>query len=134
MVVLQPGECLCSYDVAALFTSVQVDPTLNIVKDLLEKDTSLCDRTVLSVQIMVELLGFCLHNAYFTFQNKFYEKVEGTAMGSPVSPLVVNLYMEHFERKVLRIASTPRLWMRYVDDTFVIQQEGHKQTFLGTDQ
>ena len=23
------------------------------------------------------------------------------------------------------------LWMTYVDDTFVIQQEGHKQTFLG---
>ena len=51
-------------------------------------------------------------------------------MESPVSPIVTNLYVEHFERKVLSAASTPRLWMRYVDDTFVIQQEGHKQTFL----
>ena len=28
-------------------------------------------------------------------------------MGSPVSPVVANLYMEHFERKALRSASNP---------------------------
>ena len=57
-VTLQQGECLCSYDVTALFTSVPVDPALNIIKDLLEHDTSLCDRTVLQVQNIIELLGF----------------------------------------------------------------------------
>ena len=31
-VTLLPGECLCSYDVTALFTSVSVDPALNIIK------------------------------------------------------------------------------------------------------
>ena len=51
-------------------------------------------------------------------------------MGSPVSPIVANLYMEYLEKKALRTNSTPRLWIRYVDDTFVIQQEGQKQTFL----
>ena len=38
---VQPGECLCSYDVTALFTSVPVDPALNIIQGLLEQDTSL---------------------------------------------------------------------------------------------
>ena len=51
-VTLQPGECLCSCDVTALFTSVLVDPTPNIIKNLLEQDTILWDRTVLSVQTM----------------------------------------------------------------------------------
>ena len=46
---LQPGECLSSYDVTSLFTSVPIDPALNIIKDLLEKDEKLNDRTVLSV-------------------------------------------------------------------------------------
>ena len=74
------------------------------------------DRTVLSVQDIIELLGFCLHNTYFSFQNKFYEQVEGVAMGSPVSPIVANLYMEHFERKALRsVVNSPGygigLWM-----------------------
>ena len=82
-----------------LFTSVSIDPALNIIKDLLEKDDKLNDRTVLLVQNIIELLGFCLHNTYFSFQNKFYEQIEGVAVGSPVSPIVANLYMESFERK-----------------------------------
>ena len=51
-------------------------------------------------------------------------------MGSPVSPIVANLYMEYFEQKVVSTAPTPRFWCRYVDDTFVIQEEINKQDFL----
>ena len=32
-VTLLPGECLCPYDVTALFTSVPIDPAVNIIKD-----------------------------------------------------------------------------------------------------
>ena len=38
---LEPGECLSSYDVSALFTSVPIDPALKVIKDLLDKDTTL---------------------------------------------------------------------------------------------
>ena len=31
---LQPGESLTSYDVTSLFTSVSIDPALNIIKDV----------------------------------------------------------------------------------------------------
>ena len=51
-------------------------------------------------------------------------------MGSPVSPIVANLYMEHFERKALRSAVNPQLWFRFVDDTWFIQQQAHKQALL----
>ena len=65
-ITLLPGECLTSYDVTALFTSVPIDPAMNIIKDLLEKDDNLSNRTVLSVHNIIELLGFCLHNTYFS--------------------------------------------------------------------
>ena len=83
-----------------------VDPALGIIKDLLEQDPILQDMTVLSVQNIIELLGFCLPNNYFSLQNKFYEEVEGVAMGSPVSPIEANLYVEFFEKKVLSTTST----------------------------
>ena len=70
-VTFQLGECLASYDVTSLFTSIPVDPAVNIIKDLLEKDEKLNDRTVLPVQNIIGLLGFCMHNTYFSFQNKF---------------------------------------------------------------
>ena len=114
-VTLQLGECFTSYDVTALFISVPIDSALNIIKDLLEKDQKLRDRKVLSVQNIIKLLWFCLYNTYFSFQNKFYDQVEGVAMGSLASPIVGNLYMEYFERKALQSAShPPRCWFMFV--------------------
>ena len=106
-VTLFPRECLNSYDFSALLTSVPIDPALNFIKDLSEQDDTLQDRSVLSVQNNIEHLGFCLYNTYFSFQNKFNEQVEGAAIGSLVSPIVANLYMEHFEREALRSATNP---------------------------
>ena len=96
-VALSPGECLSSYDVSGLFTSVQVDPALGIIKDQMEKDPTLKERTVMSVGDIVLLLEFCFKNTYFTFQDQFYEQVKSVAIGSPVSLIVANLYMEYFE-------------------------------------
>ena len=104
---LEPGECLSSHDVSALFTSVPIDPALNIIKDLLEKDNTLKERTVMEVGDIILLLEFCLKNTYFSFQGQFYEQVEGAAMGSPVSPIVANLYMEYLEQKALSTAPHP---------------------------
>ena len=104
---LEAGECLSSYDVSALFTSVPIDPALKVIKDLLVKDNTLKERTVMDVEDIILLLEFCLKNTYFSFQGQFYEQVEGAAMGSPVSPIVANLYMEYLEQKALSTAPNP---------------------------
>ena len=108
-VTLLPGECLSCYDVTALFTLVPVYPSLGITKDLLEKDPNLKERRVLLVGDIILLLEFCLKNTYFCFQGQFCEQVEGMAMGSPVSPIVANLYMEYFEQKTLSTAPNPQV-------------------------
>ena len=46
-------------------------------------------------------------------------------MGSPVSAVVTNIYMEFFEELALEMAQIrPRLWKRYVDKTFCIHRKG----------
>ena len=60
------GECLSSYDVSALFTPVPVDVALKVIKDLLEKDPTIKERTALSVEDITVLLEFCLKNMYFS--------------------------------------------------------------------
>ena len=130
-ITLAPGECLSSYDVSALFTSVPVDPALNTIRDLLEKDHTLKERTVLAVSDIILLLEFCLKNTYFSFQDQFYEQVEGATMGSPVILIVANLYVEYLEQKALSTAPhLPMFWHRFMDDTFVIHKEVNKQGFL----
>ena len=78
-ITLVPGECLSSYDVSALFTSVPVDPALKIIKDLLVKDPTLKDRTIMGIDDIILLLEFCLKNTYVSFQGQFFEQVEGAA-------------------------------------------------------
>ena len=48
-------------------------------------------------------------------------------MGSPISPIVANLFMEDFEVKAIMTSpSPPVLWKRFVDDTFTIIQKQYK--------
>ena len=65
------------------------------------------------------------------FQGKYYEQVQGAPMGSPISPLVANLFMEDFKARALSISpNPPSIWLRYVDDTFVVQKKEHSQQCL----
>ena len=52
-------------------------------------------------------------------------------MGSPLSPIVVNLFMEDLETNALASApSTPKIWKRFVDQVFTIIQKADKEAFL----
>ena len=61
----------------------------------------------------------------------FYEQTKGAAMGSPISTIVANIFVEEFENRAITTAlHPPRIWKRYVDDTFVLQHQTHKEEFL----
>ena len=128
---LEPGEAITSFDVKALFTSVPVQPSILIVKQRLQQDNTRPQRTSMSISQITSLLEFCLTHTYFLFQGKYYEQVQGAAMGSPISPLIANIFMEEFEVKALNsFPHPPSLWLRFVDDTFVINKAEHSQDLL----
>lgn len=70
---------------------------------------------------VVELFKYVLRSTYFLYNGTFYEQVDGVAMGSPLSSVIADFYMEVFEKVALETAIyQPSLYKRYVDDTFVI--------------
>ena len=94
------------------------------------KDNTLPQRTSMSIQQITSLQEFCLSHTYFLFQGK-HEQVQGAAMGSPISPLIANIFMEEFEVKALSsFPHPPSLWLRFGDDTFVINKAEHSQELL----
>ena len=62
---LQDDECMVSYDVEALFTSVPVKPAITIIQKKLEADKDLHLRTKMSSKQIISLLEFCLTSTYF---------------------------------------------------------------------
>ena len=60
---LESGEVMTSFDVKALFTSVPVDPSIHIAQQKLAQDSTLPQRSNMSIQI-VTFLEFCLKNTY----------------------------------------------------------------------
>ena len=104
---LEEGECITSYDVTALFTSIPIPSALTIIKKKLEQDAELSKRTIMLANTILELLDFCLNNTYFVFQDTFYEQTKGAAMGSPISPIIANIFMEAFEHRAITTALHP---------------------------
>ena len=128
---LQPQECIVSYDVKALFTSVPIKPAIKIIKQLLEDDQELQQRTSMTVHNIICLLEFCLNNTCFIFQGRFHEETEGAAMGSPLNPIIANVFMEAFEKQGISTAPhPPTFWRRFVDVTFVIIQKTQEDSFF----
>ena len=56
---------------------------------------------------------------------------DGLAMGSPVSPIVANIFMDDLERNALvTMKDRPRLWLRYVDDVLSIVKRNSLEGML----
>ena len=112
---------IVSLDVVSLFTKVHTDDTLAVVRDKLAADPLLEERTCIPIDNVMEMLTFCVETTYFGMGSDIYRQEEGLAMGSPVSPVLANLYMEYFEEMALGSTSLkPSIWLRYVNNSFVL--------------
>ena len=44
-----------------------------------------------------DLLNLSVKEPFFTYNNKFYIQVGGVSMGSPISPILTNIFLSHHE-------------------------------------
>ncbi|XP_030762746.1 uncharacterized protein LOC115887456 [Sitophilus oryzae] len=109
---LEPSDIMVSFDVVSLFTRVPLGESMDLIKESFPPD-------------IAELFRVCLTGSYFLWNGNYYEQTEGVAMGSPISPIIANFFMERFEEKALESSVLkPAVWFRYVDDTFVVWKHG----------
>ena len=107
---------MCSFDVCSLFTNVPLDETIQIC---LTKLYSLPDPPTLPRTVLKDLLEFATKKSHFIFDGQYYDQIDGVAMGSPLCPVLANIFMCHFEDSWLTNNQfRPSIWFRYVDDTF----------------
>ena len=103
-----------SYDVTSLFTNIPLqeadiainlifnhNPNLNITKKEFKK-----------------LFLFATSKTHFIFNSKFYNQIDEVAIGSPLAPVLANIFMGFYESKWLNEynLNMPKFYLRYVDD------------------
>ena len=79
---------MVSFDVEALYTNVPIEDALVIIKELMESDETLSDRTPLSPKNVLDLLEFLVRTTFFIFNGTYYQQTEGVAMGGPPSSML----------------------------------------------
>lgn len=89
-------DILVSFDIVSLLTNIPIDQTLSIL------DTK--HHIILDC---LSLIKHCLSNNYFIFQGNFYRQLKGAPMGFPISPVIANIFMEHFESSALFSSPLP---------------------------
>ena len=86
--MIEQDEMFLSHDVVSLFTNTPIDDTLHIIRKRLEQESTLNLRTHVQVGDIMVLLQFVVATTYFNFRDTIYQHKFGTAMGSPVSPVI----------------------------------------------
>jgi hypothetical protein len=105
---------MVSFDVVSLFTKVPIVDSLELVSHHFEDE-------------VLALFKHVLTSTYFCFDGQFYEQMDRVAMGPPLSPAIVNFFMEHFEKAIKQAAHKLVSWFGYVDETFIIWPHGQEK-------
>ena len=111
-----------SYDVCSLFTNLPLEETIDLAVDLIFKKHKELKITKSELR---ELFMFCTSKTNFLFNGTVYDQIDGCAMGSPLAPVLANLFLGHYEKLWLseyggEKLGGPLFYRRYMDDVFAV--------------
>ena len=86
---------MISLDVKNLFTNVPLNKTIDIILTKVYEENKI--NTKIPKSVLKELLYLCTKHVHFKFNNEIYIQCDGVAMGSPLGPLLANIFMMSLE-------------------------------------
>ena len=89
---------LVSYDVTSLFTNIPLQETIDIAINLIFNHNSNLNITRKELK---NLFLFATSQTHFIFNSKFYNQIDEIAMGSPLAPILANIFMGFYKIKRL---------------------------------
>ena len=126
-----PNYKLISFDVVSLFTSVPLDFTIDLILKRIYVYKEIT--TEILKNDMKTLLYSCTKHVHFTYNQEIYSQRDGVIMGSPIGPVMANIFMVGLENNVLPpLSSHMTKWKRYVDDTICYINVDSVDYVLGT--
>ncbi|XP_062710247.1 uncharacterized protein LOC134288682 [Aedes albopictus] len=125
-VTLPEGYVMISLDVTSLFTNV---PRSLVIKNIIERWNEV--KTQINLDLFLEIVEYCMEASFFCFEGQYYKQTYGTAMGSPLSPIVADIVLDSVIS--LAMQSIPfeiTIFRKYVDDIFMAIPRNSEQLVL----
>lgn len=123
---VSPESTLVTMDVTGLYTNIPHRGGIEAIGKFLSDNGSDDDDT--DSDDIQKMVDFILKHNYFEFDGKFYLQKQGTAMGTKMAPAYANVYMAVLEEEFLeRSEYKPSLYVRYIDDIFMIWEHGDEK-------
>lgn len=113
---------MASLDITNLYTNIPVNTTIEIIKTNLENNSTMDSK---HIKELITMLKTVLEQNYFIFNDSYYIQEDGLAMGSPLSSIMAEVYLNHVENLHILSDKNPQkdkilFYKRYVDDIFLI--------------
>lgn len=126
--VVPQDHCLISLDVTALFTNI---PNELVIEGIKKRWPTIAKFTDVPISEMITAINLILNSTFFTFNEKTYQQVDGSPMGSPVSPPFSEIVLRDLENECLKkLPFKVHKYYRYVDDVFCIVPKDQIDTIL----
>ena len=124
---LPPNCILATLDVSSLYTNIPNDEGIEAARNTLQRSRPWTDVKPTNASLIM-LLETVLKKNNFQFNGNNYLQVGGTAMGTKLAPSYAINFMGTFEeRHMYSYTLQPLIYLRYIDDIFIIWQHGEEE-------
>ncbi|CAF2080561.1 unnamed protein product [Rotaria magnacalcarata] len=121
--LLKPTTHLCTFDITDLYTMLPQEESIAILKQFLIRFNHTHVRGM-SINAIESLARIVLTENVFIYGNKYYRQIKGGAMGSPFTLTLANIFMWHWEQKLVeKQKASNELYGRYIDDIFLTSND-----------
>ncbi|GES84136.1 reverse transcriptase (RNA-dependent DNA polymerase) domain-containing protein [Rhizophagus clarus] len=116
-----------TFDVQDMYNQIDYREALQIIYDFAKEEGWVDSKNKKHWNFVLNLVHWVCQTAYITYDGHFYKQIRGLPMGSPLSPVIANLFMAGVEDKATKAlesyyetVSTTLAYYRYLDDIIII--------------
>ena len=121
------GAILVTADVVGLYPEIPHNLGLQpLTKSL--NETGICK---VPIEKIISITEIVLKNSYFEFNEKVFQHISGTAIGTKFAPRYACIFMDEMEISFLKTQQLQQfIWLIYIADIFIIWTHGKEQLNL----
>ena len=93
------NKFMVSFDVASLFTNIPLKESIDLAVSYITQGNT---KLKFSKPELIKMFSIATSQTHFLFNGKVFDQIDGVAMGSPLAPVLANLFLGHYENLWLK--------------------------------